>query len=64
MKANPRPYLCSVCKKHDVKDGGYHANVSHLYKMITLVAVMHGKQYDEEHFEHHICGRACYISSC
>ena len=56
-----RPYLCTVCEKHDVIEGGYHVNIDHQYQMITMIAVLHGPQYDETHFAHHVCGRACYI---
>jgi hypothetical protein len=58
---SPRPFLCSICKKHDVVEGGYHVNSKPLYKLAALTIVEHGEQYDEQHFEQHVCGRECLM---
>ena len=60
-KPNARPHLCTQCGKHDVTTGGYHLNVSHLYRMMAVTIVEHGEQYDEDKFESHVCGRDCLM---
>ncbi len=54
-----RPPICSICKRNEVRAGGFYLNVNRQFKLNRIDLALAGQQYDDEKFTTHICGKEC-----